>query len=249
MHNFPWSIERFEGVSEEYTKAGCTAGLITVVGGDIEITHEQILSLSGFNIELVKRILAVNGTKGSAEEAFKAFMRFKETFSPEQLDPEEIREVRKNLSIVKDLADRNPSIELFNRICHNVFTQEIGTFVSMKARAPLFKRALANRGVTAWICATDGIALSALSYLRARGISVPRELSIAGFDNTPVKALEQRLTSLDFNASGFVHQMLNFISRPPKPRGKHRHSTIEVEGVIMLRDTTGPAPKRRGSMQ
>ena len=61
------------------------------------------------------------------------------------------------------------------------------------------------------------------------------------FDNEPVKAIEQRLTTLDFNAAGFIHRMLNFIARPPRTRGPYQHRPIEVEGIVMIRDTAGPA--------
>ncbi|WP_261305035.1 LacI family DNA-binding transcriptional regulator [Paenibacillus andongensis] len=36
---------------------------------------------------------------------------------------------------------------------------------------------------TAWVCANDEIALSALSLLKKRGISVPSEICLTGFDN------------------------------------------------------------------
>jgi hypothetical protein len=36
---------------------------------------------------------------------------------------------------------------------------------------------------------------------------------------------------------GFVNRMLNFIVRPPRPRGHYRHSLIEVESIVVERDT------------
>jgi LacI family transcriptional regulator len=111
---------------------------------------------------------------------------------------------------------------------------------AMSAR-PLFEQALALRDATAWICVNDRLALIALSFLREHGIAVPKEISIVGFDNLPVETFDRRLTSYDFNASGFVHRMLNFIARPPRPRGRYLHDPIEVEGTVMVRDTTQPA--------
>jgi LacI family transcriptional regulator len=97
------------------------------------------------------------------------------------------------------------------------------------------------------ICSNDDIAIQALSYLRKQGISVPKEISVVGFDNQPVRTLEHRLTSLDFNAYGFMHRMLNFIARPPRPRGYYRHMPVEVEAIVMQRDTAGPPRERRFS--
>ena len=105
----------------------------------------------------------------------------------------------------------------------------------------LFKKAAADKTITAWVCANDSMAFSALSFLHEKKITVPGDISVIGFDNTPVKALDNQLTSLDFNALGAVHRILNFIARPPKPRGRYRHTPIEIEGMIIERGTTGKA--------
>jgi DNA-binding LacI/PurR family transcriptional regulator len=109
---------------------------------------------------------------------------------------------------------------------------------------PLFEKALAFKDATAWICANDSHAISAIAFLRKRNIRIPGDLSVVGFDNSPVDALENRLTSLDFNALGFILRILNFITRPPRPRGAFRHVPIEVEGVIIERGSAGQ-PNRR----
>ena len=72
-------------------------------------------------------------------------------------------------------------------------------------------------------------------------IPVPESVSVVGFDNEPVQAFAARLTSYDFNAAGFIHRMLDFIARPPMPRGPYRHVPIEVEGIVMQRGTTAEA--------
>jgi hypothetical protein len=64
-----------------------------------------------------------------------------------------------------------------------------------------------------------------------------------GFDNSPVEALEHPLTRLDCNASGFIHRMVNSVVRPPHPRGAYRHSAIEIDAIVVQRDTTPPKSK------
>jgi hypothetical protein len=113
--------------------------------------------------------------------------------------------------------------------------------------APVFDAALARSDLSAWVFASEITALLALPYLKERGVHVPAELSVASFDNLPGETLGWRLTSFDFNVQGFAHRMLDFITRPPRHRGIHRHSPIEVEGNIVVRDTTGKA--KQGSLK
>jgi DNA-binding LacI/PurR family transcriptional regulator len=98
--------------------------------------------------------------------------------------------------------------------------------------------------VTAWICANDLAGICALDYLGKHRRPVPRTISVAGFDNLSAAAVENRLTSFDFNTAGVIYRALDFIVRPPKPRPGYRHFPIEVEGIVMERNTTGPAVKR-----
>jgi DNA-binding LacI/PurR family transcriptional regulator len=113
---------------------------------------------------------------------------------------------------------------------------EILTRLSFK---PFFESALQYSDTTAWICSNDFTAFQAISFLQARGLQPGKDISVVGFDNEPSLALERQLTTFDFNAMGFVKQILGFILRPTKPRGQYRHSTIEVEGLIIERGTTG----------
>jgi DNA-binding LacI/PurR family transcriptional regulator/DNA-binding transcriptional regulator YhcF (GntR family) len=235
LHHSSWSRERFEGVAEQYAKAGCSDRLTKVVMS-AEMIREHMFAFSDFDERLIRRLLPHDPTR-SEDELYKRYLEFKEGFSARQFTPEDIQGIRMRLNIVKDLAERTLSDSDLNQIVDAIFWQISGA-VNPRIQSPLFKQALANRNVTAWICANDDIALTALSYLQAAGVRVPEDLSVVGFDNQPVRALKQRLTSLDFNAPAFVHRMLNHIARPPKPRGPYRHVPIEVESVVMERDTT-----------
>jgi DNA-binding LacI/PurR family transcriptional regulator len=53
----------------------------------------------------------------------------------------------------------------------------------------------ANPRITALICTADVLALSAMDYLRARGIYVPGQMSVTGFDGVP-DALRRGLTTV-----------------------------------------------------
>ena len=49
----------------------------------------------------------------------------------------------------------------------------------------------ANPRITALICTADVLAVSAMDYLRARGIYVPGQMTVTGFDGVP-DALQPR---------------------------------------------------------
>jgi DNA-binding LacI/PurR family transcriptional regulator len=53
----------------------------------------------------------------------------------------------------------------------------------------------ANPRVTALMCTADVLALSAMDYLRARGIYVPGQMTVTGFDGIP-EALRRGLTTV-----------------------------------------------------
>jgi DNA-binding LacI/PurR family transcriptional regulator len=53
----------------------------------------------------------------------------------------------------------------------------------------------ANPRITALMCTADVLALSAMDYLRARGIYVPGQMTVTGFDGIP-EALRRGLTTV-----------------------------------------------------
>ncbi len=53
----------------------------------------------------------------------------------------------------------------------------------------------ANPRITALICTADVLAISAMDYLRARGIYVPGQMTVTGFDGIP-EALSRGLTTV-----------------------------------------------------
>ncbi|MBD3421840.1 MAG: GntR family transcriptional regulator [Chitinivibrionales bacterium] len=100
----------------------------------------------------------------------------------------------------------------------------------------LFDRALEQKEITAWVCSNDIIALMALDYLERKDITVPQEISVLGFDDSE-QAYTRRLTSYNFNVDILIYRIINSILNPrvfPKS-----HKAVEIDGMIMERDTTG----------
>jgi len=100
--------------------------------------------------------------------------------------------------------------------------------------SPLFTKALGDKNITAWIAANDFAATLALDFLKAAGISVPRDLSVIGFDNS-LDAMEYQLTSYDFNTAGIINAMIRYIISPTV---FPLQNLIESEGAIIERLST-----------
>jgi DNA-binding LacI/PurR family transcriptional regulator len=111
---------------------------------------------------------------------------------------------------------------------------------------PLCEQALAMQDITAWVAAEDQIAVySLLPFLVSRKISVPRKVSIVGFNNIP-EAIGAGLTAFDFNVAGLVSAAIDLFLFPERRRHYIDPSTQEVvvKGYIIERGSIGP-PKTR----
>jgi DNA-binding LacI/PurR family transcriptional regulator len=238
-----WSADRYLGVVEQFSRIG---GCVCLVADNYAISLEQILAGSGLTDKEVRTLIAIGRTPSQAKDLELGWQTAKQQGSPRFIAAD--AELRKNFALLSIIIRRNPGGEIVKKAC-NAVIEAIGSHVFETGLEHLFKKALACAEATAWICANDATALQALTFLARHGLKVPQDISVAGFDNVPVEALERRLTTTDFNAAGCIHQMLHFIARPPKPGIGYRHSIIEVEGILLERNTTGPAAVGRQNLR
>lgn len=99
----------------------------------------------------------------------------------------------------------------------------------------------ADRGVTAVVCASDLIAIGLINGLKKRGLSVPEDISVSGFDNLDVAkyftpaltTVKQDFTTLGENAFTLLRQAIK--------GNKTKRITIHTESIF--RDSTGPVKK------
>lgn len=97
-------------------------------------------------------------------------------------------------------------------------------------------------GVTAWVCAADHQAYQLMADLQVRGIRVPEDISITGFDGLEPPPHLRRVTSMqvpheDIGIAG-ISRLLNRIVHPNSPRRKILVEAKLVEGQSI-------APPRR----
>ncbi|MBI2511958.1 MAG: LacI family DNA-binding transcriptional regulator [Opitutae bacterium] len=97
-----------------------------------------------------------------------------------------------------------------------------------------------NSGVTAWVCAADHQAYPVISDLRARGIRVPEDCSITGFDGLEPPPGLPRATSMrvphEHIGASALNRLINRLEHPSSPRRK-----IFVEADLVQGETIAPA--------
>ncbi|GGU53284.1 HTH-type transcriptional regulator MalR [Streptomyces albospinus] len=103
--------------------------------------------------------------------------------------------------------------------------------------------ALIERGATAIVCASDMMALGAIRAARQRGLDVPREISVVGFDDSPLIAFtDPPLTTIrqpvPAMGQAAVRALLEEIGGTPAP-----HSEFVFHPELVVRGSTASAPK------
>ncbi|MBD3244189.1 MAG: GntR family transcriptional regulator [Chitinivibrionales bacterium] len=138
------------------------------------------------------------------------------------------KDMRAKLTVLESMRTSLPQIS-------NLMQREM-------IRAPLtllLQKALQSSDITAWVAANDNTALECMDFLKERGIRVPHEISVMGFDNSP-EGLYANLTSYSFNGHRAMLAMLQHIVRPEKARKPSQQiGFVEIEGQIIERRSTG----------
>lgn len=92
-------------------------------------------------------------------------------------------------------------------------------------------------GVTAVLALNDDMAIGVLSALRARGVSVPGQVSVTGFDDVAVAGdLAPSLTTVRLPMAEMGEQALLLALKEPSSRPRRR--TVGAE--LVVRDSSGP---------
>lgn len=113
------------------------------------------------------------------------------------------------------------------------------SFMLPQIMLPVFREALHDTGITAWVGVNDETAIMAYSFLARSGVNVPGEISILGLDDS-IEAIGQGLTSYNFNMPALVYNSLEHVLSPASAARKTGRRLVEIEGDMMVRRTTGP---------
>ena len=98
--------------------------------------------------------------------------------------------------------------------------------------------------VTAFVGQNDMTAYGVMAALKEEGFRIPKDYSVAGFDDSAFSSMPQlSLTSVDHAAGQKGKDAVTLIYNRNHQAGKHYPITrMEYEPRLVIRKSTGPAP-------
>jgi DNA-binding LacI/PurR family transcriptional regulator len=85
--------------------------------------------------------------------------------------------------------------------------------------------------------------LLVLDFLRRRGLQVPRDLSLVGFDDT-AEGARRDLTSYNFDFERFNHYVLRYLLEPARVDQAEAHGAQRPEGRVIARGSVRRRERR-----
>ena len=92
------------------------------------------------------------------------------------------------------------------------------------------------------VCFNDKVAVGVMEAAAARGLRVPEDLSVAGFDDIDVsRATSPRLTTVRQPLQEMGRTAVTMLMRQLDGHA-HEALSMELETRLVVRESTGPAP-------
>ena len=99
---------------------------------------------------------------------------------------------------------------------------------------------LQDRSVTAVLCGNDDLAVGLMRAAHELGRSIPRDLSVVGFDDIPLaEFLVPSLTTVRFDFVALGRRAFHLLGIDPS--GVHTGGTSVTEPTLIVRESSGPA--------
>jgi len=100
-----------------------------------------------------------------------------------------------------------------------------------------------DRRPTAFVALNDEIAIGALHGLQEEGVRVPKEASVAGFNNQDICLMPTpRLTSIDQQIQATIEAAAGLLLTQIDGAPERRPQVRMIEPLLVARESTGPAP-------
>ncbi len=95
---------------------------------------------------------------------------------------------------------------------------------------------------TAIVASSDQMTLASLEAASKAGLSVPRDLSLISFDNTPIVRFSRpALTAVDQPIAATVARAVELLIKAVKT-GERPDDVVTVSGALIERSSTAPPP-------
>jgi DNA-binding LacI/PurR family transcriptional regulator len=106
----------------------------------------------------------------------------------------------------------------------------------------LFEQAISLKGCSAWVAANDITGFLALRYLSQKGVDIPDDIAMLGFDDTK-NARVAGLSSYNFRIPDISRLMISYILKPLHDEFKNR-MCIEFPGIFIERASSMTGPRK-----
>jgi DNA-binding LacI/PurR family transcriptional regulator len=105
---------------------------------------------------------------------------------------------------------------------------------------PVLNTMLEDSGITACVAANDRMALLVRDHLEKKGVRVPKDMSVIGFDDSKA-ATDNDLTSYSFAFSEIARKVLGYVLDPRQKQPGRESGLLECEGLLIDRASSGTA--------
>ncbi len=113
--------------------------------------------------------------------------------------------------------------------------------LKMAARVePILTAAMNETGLTACVGANDRMALLARDHFIKKGLRIPKDISVLGFDDSKA-ATDNDLSSYSFTFSEISRKVLSYVLSPRQAIVGQQNNLSECEGLLIERGSSGAA--------
>jgi LacI family transcriptional regulator len=121
-------------------------------------------------------------------------------------------------------------------------------FFTYKSGLEATEKLLARKRIpTAIFASNDDMAAAAISVAHRRGLDVPRDISVVGFDDTPIATtVWPELTTIRQPIAAMAEAAINLLlHKIRRPKDRHIHQPVDqlVPYVLVKRDSVAPPRK------
>jgi len=132
------------------------------------------------------------------------------------------------MSVEQGGAERHPSLEL------------VGNFSEASGYDAAKKAIDSHPRPTAIFASNDSMAIGALSALREKGIQVPSEIALAGFDDIPIAPyLSPSLTSVHVGINNLGIRAIETVLNAVREKNSHQKKQVVLETTMSFRESCG----------